>query len=107
MGIIDGLKGAARGMERARSARTVREANEVPEGHLYCTQCGTQGKPERSTPGSLLIEIVLWLCFLIPGIIYSLWRLNRRHDVCPACGSTSLIPPNTPRALAMKEGRSP
>jgi len=25
------------------------------------------------TRGSILIEIVLWLCFLVPGLIYFIW----------------------------------
>ncbi|HEV2348917.1 MAG TPA: hypothetical protein VG028_03620 [Terriglobia bacterium] len=44
------------------------------------------------TPGSFAIEIVLWLCFLFPGLIYSIWRLTARHETCPKCGEKSLIP---------------
>jgi len=65
---------------------------------LFCTSCGHTGKPRSETPGSLLIEIILWLCILIPGIIYTVWRHNRRHDVCEKCGSAALIPPDSPIA---------
>jgi hypothetical protein len=61
-----------------------------------CKQCGTVGKPKSYTPGSILIEIVLWLCFLVPGLLYSLWRLSRRRSVCSACGSPDLVPLNSP-----------
>lgn len=62
-----------------------------------CTECGTAGKPKRVTRGSILIEIILWLCFLIPGLIYSVWRLTTRHDACGACGSRNMVPLSSPR----------
>ncbi len=49
------------------------------------------------TSGSIAIEIVLWLAFLIPGLIYSIWRLTTRRDACAACGSAELVPENSPR----------
>jgi hypothetical protein len=61
-----------------------------------CTTCGHHGKPAKRTPGSFLIEVVLWLCFLVPGLIYSLWRLSARHEVCAGCGARTLVPANSP-----------
>lgn len=61
-----------------------------------CKSCGTVGEPASSTPGSISIEVVLWLCFIVPGLIYSLWRLSRRHKVCPSCGSTEIVPADSP-----------
>jgi hypothetical protein len=66
-----------------------------------CKQCGTVDSPASKTPGSILIEIILWLCFLVPGLIYSIWRHTRRHDVCRACGSAELVPVNTPLGRQM------
>lgn len=63
---------------------------------VVCKQCGHYGEPERETKGSFWIEVVLWLCFLVPGLIYSIWRINSRHDVCAKCGSSDLIPADTP-----------
>lgn len=62
-----------------------------------CNTCGTVAEPERFTPGSFLIEVVLWLCLLVPGLVYSLWRLSKRHDVCAACGGMELLPLDSPR----------
>lgn len=64
---------------------------------LVCTRCGQVGEPTSATPGSFGIELLLWLCFLIPGLIYSLWRINRRRDVCALCASPDLIPADSPR----------
>lgn len=60
-----------------------------------CTTCGHVGLPTSATPGSIWIEVVLWLCFIIPGIVYSIWRLSARHDVCVACGARTVIPVDT------------
>jgi hypothetical protein len=67
---------------------------------LYCVTCGTTGKPKRVTRGSLLIELVLWLCIIVPGLLYSLWRLSTRHTACGTCGSQQVIPLSSPRAVA-------
>ena len=63
---------------------------------LVCTTCGHHASPKAATRGSFLIELVLWLMFLVPGLIYSLWRLSTRQQQCAACGSTALVPPDTP-----------
>ena len=63
---------------------------------LVCTQCGTVGKPKTTTRGSILIEIVLWLACLLPGIIYTLWRLTTHGKACRKCGSPNLVPVNSP-----------
>ena len=63
---------------------------------LVCTTCGHVGKATSITKGSFLIEVVLWLCFLIPGLIYSIWRVTTRTKGCAKCGSPSVIPVDSP-----------
>ncbi len=65
---------------------------------LVCTQCGYVGEPKRAIKGNGFIEIVLWLCFIVPGLIYSIWRSSSRYKVCPKCSNASLIPMDSPRA---------
>lgn len=65
---------------------------------MLCTTCLTVGVPQRRARGSLLLEIVLWLCAIIPGLVYSAWRLSSRRRVCRACGGKELIPVDSPRA---------
>ena len=60
-----------------------------------CTECGTVGYPVNKTPGSFFIELILWLCFLVPGLIYSVWRLASRKKACSIC-SGKMVPLNTP-----------
>lgn len=63
---------------------------------LVCTTCGYVGEPQRITKGSTLIELILWLSFLIPGLIYSIWRLSSKYDACPKCKGISMIPVDSP-----------
>lgn len=86
----------AKGMKGARAA--VAQGRAERNGSLYCPACGTTSEGQTHTRGSILIEIILWLCFLVPGIIYSIWRLTTRQKVCPACKNPGVIPINSPRA---------
>lgn len=61
-----------------------------------CTSCGSTVSPKSHTKGSIWIEIVLWLAFIIPGLIYSIWRLSSKQDVCPVCKKPTLIPLSSP-----------
>lgn len=65
---------------------------------LVCTQCNYVGEPKGAIGGNGCIEVILWLCFIIPGLIYSIWRSSSRHKICPKCKSPSLIPMDSPRA---------
>jgi hypothetical protein len=62
-----------------------------------CSSCGSQGNTKKHTRGSLLIDIVLWLCGILPGILYSFWRLGTRKVVCGVCSADTLIHADTPR----------
>lgn len=76
---------------------------------LVCTQCGYVGRPRYAAKGSLGVEILLWFFFLLPGIIYSVWRLSSKANSCPQCKGSSLIPLTSPNAKKILEntGQSP
>ena len=63
-----------------------------------CTTCGHVGPPAVCTRGSIFIEIILWLCLIVPGVIYSIWRMGSRYETCAACGNTGIIPLDSPMA---------
>lgn len=63
-----------------------------------CVQCEFKGKAKPETKGSIGVEIILWLCFLLPGMIYSVWRLSNKSMICPSCGCRDLVPLDSPRA---------
>ncbi|WP_288126673.1 hypothetical protein [Thiomonas sp.] len=69
---------------------------------MFCTSCGSVGEPVTNTPGSFRLELFLWLMLLLPGLIYSVWRLTARRKVCATCSSATLIPVNSPVALSLR-----
>ena len=77
----------------------------LPEGYsrrdIVCAQCGYIGKPKVFTPGYFSIEILLWICFLLSGLIYTVWRGSARYKGCPKCGSKEIVPLNTPRGMKL------
>lgn len=74
-----------------------------PGKPMFCQACGHEGPTKQITKGSTAIELILWLLFLVPGLIYSIWRHNSRTAGCEVCGATTLIPPNSPMALQQKK----
>lgn len=63
---------------------------------FICSVCGSVDNPKRAIKGNGAIELILWLAFLVPGLIYSIWRSSSRHSVCTVCGGTTLIPLDSP-----------
>lgn len=64
---------------------------------MICSNCGTVGKPKKHTKGSMLTELFLWLLMVLPGILYSAWRMSTKTMICKTCGSADLLPVNSPR----------
>ena len=63
---------------------------------VVCTKCGSVDKTKSFTPGSILLEIVAWCLLIVPGVLYSFWRLSARKRVCAVCGSAELVPADSP-----------
>lgn len=68
---------------------------------VHCPNCGYTGLPQKVARGSGVIEVILWLCYLIPGLLYSVWRAGTKHYVCPKCGNMEIedAVPVTPSVL--------
>ncbi len=69
---------------------------QIPRYTRICKQCGTLNNNGDTLPGSGWIELVLWLCYIVPGIIYSIWRRTKRNAACVACSSRELVQVGTP-----------
>lgn len=65
-------------------------------GSHVCTQCGEQGKPKRIVKGNIFFEIILWLCFLLPGLLYSIWRHASQFRGCPYCKTQTMVRKDSP-----------
>ena len=73
-----------------------------------CIICGYVGQPRLETKGTFIMEVFLWLIFLLPGLIYSIWRLTTRYDACPECAAANMIPTSSPVAQKLlQEHRQP
>ena len=70
---------------------------------LVCLNCGYIGKPKKVTKGSFAIEIILWLLMIVPGVVYSIWRLTTRHEACPTCGAINMIPLDSPKGQELSK----
>lgn len=70
------------------------DRRDTPE--MICMDCGTIGEGDSLMKGNGFIELILWLCFIIPGLIYSIWRSSSRHKACSACQG-KLIQLDSPR----------
>ena len=45
-----------------------------------------------------ITELLLWLCGILPGLLYALWRLTTKDKICRVCGAPNLIPLGSPKA---------
>jgi hypothetical protein len=73
-----------------------------------CGNCGHHAPALVVKRGSVWISVIGWLVFLPAGLLYSLWRLSTRHLVCESCGSTALMPADSPVGRRiLREASSP
>jgi hypothetical protein len=88
----------SRGTQRADFAESARQHLSTCN-HSYsgwkCANCGIHGKPKTYTKGTFGIELLLWLCGVLPGLAYSIWRLASSYKGCPICEAPHMIPANT------------
>ena len=84
---------------RLLSGRTAAQSSQrLGEREQLCIHCGYVGTAKMLTDGDRTVEFFLWLCGLLPGLIYTLRRYRNRYPVCPECGARNLIGPNSPYA---------
>ncbi len=70
-----------------------------------CTNCGSVSNSIKEKKGSGLIELILWLFFIVPGIFYSIWRRSNRKLICPKCKQPTLIPVDSPNGQKIMSNR--
>lgn len=67
-----------------------------------CLTCGSEMKPKTRVKGSFIMELLLWILLIVPGVIYSFWRLTSMEKVCAVCGSNTLVPIDSPVAKHLR-----
>jgi len=63
---------------------------------MVCKDCHFCGYPQIALKGKLVFEILLWCCYLVPGLLYTIWRRTNKVKVCEKCQGSNLIPANSP-----------
>jgi hypothetical protein len=71
-------------------------ASQPPQ--VFCTRCYTVAVPRKITAGSTFIELFFWLLFILPGMLYHVWRHDNATYTCSSCGGRKFISPGSPRA---------
>jgi len=66
-----------------------------------CLECGCQREPIMANRGMLIIELFMWLLYILPGVIYSIWRRVRKQEICPNCRTPSVVLTSSSRAMKM------
>ena len=80
---------------------------------VVCRSCGRYAAiPGKRMPGNLALEVLLWFFYLIPGVIYTMWRRQDSNAVryCTECDSQDLLPIFSPEGqlvFSRKYGRKP
>ena len=69
---------------------------------LVCTSCGQETvRPDRVKPGTGWLTATLLCCFVVPGVVYWIWRTAMKEDRCPLCHRATLIPSVSPIGRAI------
>lgn len=87
-----GVSGVSTRLTKVRGKYLCPDCAENPDGTLryYCTSCHHFSATARRK-GNGLIEAVLYLAYIVPGVIYSIWRRSGNTRLCPKCGGSALI----------------
>jgi hypothetical protein len=59
---------------------------------IICPSCHYVGESKGIAKGSRKIEITLWCCFILPGMLYTMWRQSRdgQYQGCPQCHAANV-----------------
>ena len=68
-----------------------------------CKDCGTVGPRVTVVKGHFVVELLLWCCFGVPGLIYTTWRVLTKTNGCGSCGSKNMISVSSPMAKNFME----
>jgi|GEM_PF-6979231 len=80
------LRAAMRGIDAVAKSMVASPAS-LPRGAIICPNpnCGYRGKPRRRARGSLFLLVFLFCLFIIPGLLYLMFR-SGYVLICPRCG---------------------
>ncbi|MDP3322665.1 MAG: hypothetical protein Q8S71_03860 [Hydrogenophaga sp.] len=79
-----------------------------------CKDCGHVGQPKDMISGSFAGEVAIWVIaivianatswlFMILPLIYTIYRASSKKAGCELCGSTQIIPLDSPNGKALAD----
>ncbi len=75
------------------------------EEEYICPNCKYIGKPETHSKGNFLAEVLLYVCFILPGLIYSIWRESTTKRICPKCRGALMVRKDSPMGQKILENK--
>lgn len=81
-----------------------RKSPRLPLPLMFCTTCEQTVMVRRKLAGSGWITCILLLAYIVPGLIYMIWRRSAGKNICTTCGSNALVPLDSPRAQRALNG---
>jgi hypothetical protein len=68
-----------------------------------CKHCGYEGEAKRQKRGSRGVEIFLWTVLLIPGPLYTIWRMTGKSKECPNCERQGFVKSSSDEGYIVKK----
>ncbi|MEM5787085.1 MAG: hypothetical protein AAGU11_07180 [Syntrophobacteraceae bacterium] len=61
---------------------------------IICPTCRYVGESKAIAKGSRKLEITLWCCLIVPGLLYTMWRQSTdgQYHGCPECSEPKVRP---------------
>ncbi len=86
---------------------------------MHCMTCGSQTEGKVRYAGSFAVELIAWLLAAVAGAAtgawwlmlgalgFTVWRQASRRTGCEHCGSASIVPADSPAAIAHRKQLTP
>jgi len=78
--------------------------NPKQEMRYYCNACHNHSANAKMK-GNGWVELLLYLLYIAPGLIYSVWRRSGTRNICPVCTKDALVPAASAKSVPVAKGR--
>lgn len=96
-----------KGIEGSKAQQAQREAAMKNMPFHHCLSCGSDFQESSTKRGAKIFELSMWILITWPiALLYSIWRRlgsGAAKLQCPVCAATTVIPANSPAAVAHKK----